>query len=133
LLPLLPTIMGVGLSEGELIRGVRMYGENLRRVAESQVQLLHSYMERSFDVADGDEVAIFEQTARVSHQVRPIADRLVMWLYRRHREHYATRHLLEHAEKVMELTGLAPSRPANPPAISFLDLTGFSQLTDEQG
>jgi adenylate cyclase len=133
LLPLLPTIMGVGLSEAELIRGVRMYGENLRRVAESQVQLLHTYMERSFDVEEGDEVAIFEQAARVSHQVRPIADRLVMWLYRRHREHYATRHLVEHAERVMELTGVSPSRPANPPAISFLDLTGFTQLTEEQG
>ena len=44
LLPLLPTIIGVGLSEAELIRGVRMYGENLRRVAESQVQLLHTHV-----------------------------------------------------------------------------------------
>ncbi|HEV3497741.1 MAG TPA: adenylate/guanylate cyclase domain-containing protein [Actinomycetes bacterium] len=37
------------------------------------------------------------------------------------------------AEAAMERAGLARRRPARPPAIAFLDLTGYTKLTEERG
>ncbi len=133
LLPLLPKILAAGLTEGEVIRGVRMYGENIRRVAECQVQLLHGYMERPLREAGASEAEILERASRMSHQVRPVADRLVAWLYRRHREYYATEHLVAHVEGLLGRDDLPTRTPVDPQAISFLDLSGFTRLTEQEG
>jgi adenylate cyclase len=132
ILPLLPTILEAGMTEGQVLRGVRMYGEHLQRLAEGQVGLLHAYMEplERDEVLAGD---LLRSAAETSRRVRPVAERLVGWLYRRHREHYTTQHLLDHAEQAMEQAGLSPPRVDQHPAIAFLDLTGFTQVTEEQG
>jgi adenylate cyclase len=132
ILPLLPTILEAGMTEGQVLRGVRMYGEHIQRLAEGQVGLLHAYMEPADDatVPAGD---LLRHAAETSRRVRPVAERLVGWLYRRHREHYTTQHLLDHAEHAMEQAGLSPPRVDHPPAIAFLDLTAFTQVTEEQG
>ncbi len=131
--PLLPTILSAGLGEGQVIRGVRVYGENLRRVAEYQVDLAHSYLEEPIRRSGVSESELLEMAARTSSQVRPVADKLVMWLYRRHREHYTVKHFLEHAESMMEQAGLISRDPKKEVAIAFLDMTGYTRLTEEEG
>ena len=37
------------------------------------------------------------------------------------------------AEAALERAGLARRRPVQPPAIAFLDLTGYTKLTEERG
>jgi class 3 adenylate cyclase len=53
-------------------------------------------------------------------------------LYRRHREHVWTEHAINHVEEALERTGLQERVP-QPPAICFVDLTGYTQLTEERG
>ena len=37
------------------------------------------------------------------------------------------------AEAALDRAGLARRRPVRPPAIAFLDLTGYTKLTEERG
>ena len=60
-------------------------------------------------------------------------ERLILWLYHRHFEHYTIEHIVEHVEAAMEDAGFERARTVTPPAIAFLDLTGYTRLTEEQG
>jgi adenylate cyclase len=131
--PLLPQILSAGLSERHVIRGVRVYGENIRRITQFQVDLLHSQFEEQFrrdGMSEGDLLAM---VAKTSNDVRPVAEKLILWLYRRHREHYTTKHLIDHAESLLQQAGLLERDQRTDVAIAFLDLSGFTRLTEERG
>jgi len=59
--------------------------------------------------------------------------RTLVLLYRRHFEHYVLEVTVLRAEAALERAGLARRRPVHPPAIAFLDLTGYTKLTEERG
>ena len=60
-------------------------------------------------------------------------ERAVVLLYRRHFEHYVLDVTVVRAEAALERAGLARRRPDRPPAIAFLDLSGYTKLTEERG
>jgi adenylate cyclase len=130
---MVPSIRTAGLTEAQVIRGVRVYGELIRHLVQFQVDLLHSYLEEPIRGAAASEGELMELAARVSSQVRPIAEKLLLWLYRRHREYYTTKHLLEHAESLLEEAGLVHPDPKKEAAIAFVDLSGYTQLTEQLG
>jgi adenylate cyclase len=59
-------------------------------------------------------------------------DRWLLALYRRQQERAWIADLVEHIEAAVEETGTG-QRVAQPPAICFLDLVGYTRLTEEQG
>src|SRR5947209_7972756 len=69
----------------------------------------------------------------VSPALGDIAERALVWMYRRHEEHAIIEHLLEHLYALMERVGLQQIEPDHPPAICFLDLAGYTRLTEERG
>jgi adenylate cyclase len=60
-------------------------------------------------------------------------ERTLVLLYRRHLEHYVLDVTVLRAEAALERARLARRRPVRPPAIAFLDLTGYTKLTEERG
>ena len=60
-------------------------------------------------------------------------ERTLVLLYRRHFEHYVLEVTVLRAEAALERAGLARRRPDRPSAIAFLDLTGYTKLTEERG
>ena len=60
-------------------------------------------------------------------------ERLVVWLSRRHVEHYVFETSVSATEVELERLGALRSRGSEPPAIAFLDLTGYTALTEERG
>jgi adenylate cyclase len=53
-------------------------------------------------------------------------------IYERHRQHVWAQHSVETAEGVLERAGLT-DRAERVPTICFVDLTGYTRLTEEQG
>jgi hypothetical protein len=54
------------------------------------------------------------------------------WPSRRHFEHYVLEVTVLRAEAALERAGLARRRPVRPPAIAFLDLTGYTKLAPRE-
>jgi adenylate cyclase len=58
---------------------------------------------------------------------------VLVWLHRRHVEQGMIESVLDHVEAAIERTGASRLPPRQVPAIAFLDLSGFTALTEERG
>ncbi len=131
--PIGQMVKGMGMDSSVMARVLRVYGENMRRVAQAEPQFYHAYIEEPMVASGMSETQMRELASQLSTQLLQQAESLILWLYRRHREHFTMEHLVEHAESALEQAGLTPPREAKPPAIAFLDLVGYTRLTEEQG
>jgi adenylate cyclase len=116
-----------------LLRGVRIMGESTHRVAEAQPYLYHKLMEEPLLASGMSDHQMRDVLADVSLALGDTAERALIWMYRRHEEHATIEHLLEHLYALMEEIGIQEAQPDHPPAISFLDLVGYTRLTEERG
>jgi adenylate cyclase len=119
--------------DDELSRFARLYGGSVQRMVSSGLQF--------FDRAVRERVATFdlpdEEKDRLVYQraggFTELVQGLVPWLQRRHREHAVLEYLVTVTEGFMEERGISPRQARQPPAIAFLDLTGYTALAEEQG
>ncbi|HEY6709083.1 MAG TPA: adenylate cyclase regulatory domain-containing protein [Actinomycetota bacterium] len=118
----------LGLDDGVLIRVARVYGENLRRIAQAEPEFYHDHVEQPLLASGMDEQQMRAAATQMSDQLAGVVQRMLVALYTRHQERYTIDHLVEHIEAVV-----AEERPRRPPAMCFLDLAGFTRLTEERG
>jgi class 3 adenylate cyclase len=120
-------------AEEELSRFARLYGGTLHRLVTSGLQF--------FDQAIRERVATFELSNEEKDTIAygkaagftELVSRLVPWLQGRHREHSVLEYLVGVTEVFMDERGITPRQPKQPPAIAFLDLTGYTSLAEERG
>ena len=82
------------------------------------------------------ELAPAERARRVGEaatRVRSIAQRLVEWLHARHVESRIFELSVEGTEEGLAAASVRPAVRARPHAIAFLDLTGYTSLTEARG
>jgi adenylate cyclase len=118
----------LGLDDGVLIRIARVYGENVRRIAQAEPEFYHDHVEAPLLASGLDERQMREAASQMSDHLAEVVQRLLLALYARHQERYTIEHLVEHIEAVV-----TERRPQRPPAMCFLDLTGYTRLTEERG
>ena len=124
---------GAGLDEAAQTRFSRVMGENIRRLAEAQVHFFDRTVLGPMLASGMSERQAWETASQMSPQLTPLFEQLLLWLYRRQQETYLLQDIVEHIEESMDRLGLGRGRMASPPAIAFLDLSGFTRLTEEQG
>jgi adenylate cyclase len=118
----------LGLDDGVLIRVARVYGENLRRIAQAEPEFYHDHVEGPLLASGMDEQQMREAASQMSDQLAGVVQRMLVALYTRHQERYTIDHLVSHIEAVV-----TEERPQRPPAMCFLDLAGYTRLTEERG
>jgi class 3 adenylate cyclase len=74
-----------------------------------------------------------EAAGTVGMRLMTLGERLIVWLRGRHLEHAILEVTVQTTENYLRGLGLAFERPSRPPAIAFLDLTGYTALTEERG
>ena len=120
-------------SDKELLRVARLYGQGLRRIAESVV---HLFLSTSLRRIVEEDLPMAEQEARIGSAARKAitaGEEFALRLHRRHVEHYVVEASVARTEEALERAGLTPRRPPRPEAVAFLDLTGYTALTEEAG
>jgi class 3 adenylate cyclase len=55
------------------------------------------------------------------------------WLAAKHLGREIDQYSVQSTERMLEQSGFVPERPERPPAVAFVDLTGFTALAREQG
>jgi hypothetical protein len=123
----------LGVDHGALIRLARIYGQNLRRITQAEDRLHHDYVEMPLLASGMDERQLGEVVTRSSAELTPLVERMLLALYQRHREHALVGHSVEHVEAALEASGTGQPRLTSPPAMCFLDLAGYTRLTEERG
>jgi adenylate cyclase len=123
-----------GYDEAVTVGIARQLGESLRRLAESQILLFRTRIQEPLTTARPlEQRARADAITAAATPLLPALERTVLLLYRRHLEHYVIESIVLNAETSLEQAGLGQRRPARPPAIAFLDLTGYTSLTEERG
>jgi adenylate cyclase len=118
----------LGLDDGVLIRIARVYGENLRRIAQAEPEFYHDHVEAPLLASGMNERQMREVASQMSDQLAAVVQKLLLAVYARHQERYTIDHLVSHIEAVVA------ERPLrSPPAMCFLDLAGYTRLTEERG
>jgi adenylate cyclase len=79
-----------------------------------------------------DQRQTMEVAYEMSGDFNPLVDRALLAIYRRQQELAWTEHLVEHVETELEAAGVL-GRPGRVPAMCFLDLAGYTRLTEERG
>jgi class 3 adenylate cyclase len=118
--------------DDEIARLARAYGQNIRRLVASDLELassaLFARLRRSLTDEEMRDVA-----GGLGIRVMALGERLMLWLRGRHLEHEILSATVQNTEDYLQELGIAPKRQRRPPAIAFLDLTGYTALTEERG
>jgi adenylate cyclase len=119
--------------DDELSRFARLYGGTIQRLVAAGIQFFDQAVRQrvaTLDLPDAEkDRLVYEKGAGYTELIRS----LTPWLQRRHRERTLLEYLVNVTEGFMEERGIAPSQARKPPAIAFLDLTGYTALAEEQG
>jgi class 3 adenylate cyclase len=117
----------------QVLRVSRVIGEHVRWIAEAEADLYHEVVEQPAIESGGGEREMREAVSAASPMIRSLAEQLLLWLYRRHDEHATLEHLVEHVEAVVDDAGLREHRRETAQAVAFVDLSGYTALTEERG
>jgi len=123
---------GAGADDEATLRLLAVYADSVRRIAKAEADYYEANIERRLRGRGLDERQLIEFGTRFGDRIIVLLERALLMLYWRHREHVWTDHAINHVEEALEGSGLEERVP-RPPAICFVDLTGYTQLTEERG
>jgi adenylate cyclase len=116
------------------IRAARILGDSARRAADAGLALF----EEGDDMRSGEHSVAMrnpqlrdEMNARGGRLMR-LSEELMARIYRRHLEHALMRLWANSAERFLDEMGIRPA-PDAPPGLCFVDLAGFTALTESAG
>ena len=116
------------------LRAIRMFGEGSRRAADGALAVYGEAADRAGDDVHGlpmDDV--FERLLRPWARFAQRSVRLAEWLASHHLSRAIDEYSVSASEEILQDAGYVAARPDVPPAVAFVDLTGFTRLTEEHG
>lgn len=132
MIPLTRLALDGGIDPEVMPRLARTYADAMRRIAEAEGSVFHRYVEMPLLAAGLGQREVTEMANAFGAAVTPMQEAMLINMYRRQQELVWTAHTIEHMETALDEMGLRP-RPDRPPAIVFMDLSGFTRLTEERG
>ena len=130
-------LVGLAITSGVLdlawlARVGRAYAEGLRLAAKVENEAYQARFEKPVLASGLGQREAMERAAELAGRFLPLVDRAVMGIYRRQQELVWTEHQVLNIEAALEEAG-ALARPERVPAMCFLDLAGYTRLTEERG
>jgi len=119
--------------DDELARLARAYGQNIRKVVASDLGIANQTLFARLRSRGLPEDEMREVAGELGLRVVRLGEELMLWLRGRHLEHEIFSATVQNTEEYLQEIGIAPRRPPHAPAIAFLDLTGYTALTEERG
>jgi adenylate cyclase len=132
LVDLVRAFLDAGADAAPTLRLVRVYADSMRRIAQAEAEVYETQIEERLRRSGLDERELIDFGARFGTRLIADLERAILDVYHRHREHIWIEHSINHAELALERAGLF-EKVQKPPAICFVDLTGYTSLTEERG
>jgi adenylate cyclase len=113
-------------------RWLRVCGDSLRRIAETETDWYETEIIRPLLDAGMTEGEMLEAQANLGSRIAPSTEQATLAMYHGQRERAWSKAFVESVESALDGAGLL-TRLKRPPAVSFLDVTGYTRLTEERG
>jgi class 3 adenylate cyclase len=125
-------LLAVGAEEEAGLRLLRTYADALRRLTQAEADLYEFQVEEPLRQAGATEQDLLDTSGMTGAQLPPLFQQTLLAVYRQHRQHVWLDHSIGHLERILEANGLHQRLEA-PPCVCFVDLTGYTRLTEERG
>jgi adenylate cyclase len=132
LVPLIGLQLARGVDPTSIEQWLRVYGDALRRIAETEANVWYTQITLPQLATGLNEAEMQELTAEWGDEFDPLMDRAVLAIYHAHQEHTWIEVLIEVVESALERAGLRAKMKITP-AICFVDISGFTDLTEQRG
>jgi adenylate cyclase len=132
IVPVIRAVVARGMPASVVERLLRVYGDAFRRIAETEADWWRTYVAQPSLASGMTDAEMHEATLGFGEELAPLMEQAMFSMYHAHQEHTWSANLIEEVEDALDRTGLR-SRLITPPAICFLDITGYTRLTEERG
>jgi adenylate cyclase len=132
LLDVMELFGSAGVPEEAVVRLFAVYADAGRRVAKAEAELYEANIEEHLRASGMTDRELIESSTVFGNRVSAALQKALVMVYRRQRAHAWTEHSVKHVEAALEAEGIEGHIP-QPPAICFVDLTGYTRLTEERG
>jgi adenylate cyclase len=122
-----------GVDSEALLRAARLIGEPARVVSDGWARL---FVEKISEPLVAQERPVEERIATIAEateKATSLAPRMLQWLLQRHMRHAIDKVNIEGFEQTMAEQGMALPVPARLPAIAFVDVSGYTSMTEREG
>jgi adenylate cyclase len=130
--PLIKLQLSKGFDPAVVERWLRVYGDTLRRIAETEADWWRTQIVLPSLASGLNAAEVLEVTNEFGEEFSSLTEQALLAIYRANQEHTWNENLIEEVEDALDRAGLR-SKMATTPAICFLDITGYTRLTEERG
>ena len=130
IVPFIELQIAEGFRSAAIERVLRVQGDSTRRIADQEAALWRSEVMEPAIAADRASEGI--SNADLTARIAPVMEEAVVAMYHLQQARAWTANLIEGFEELMAKAGIR-SRLERLPAICFLDITGYTRLTQEWG
>jgi adenylate cyclase len=124
-------VLAAGFPLVAFLQIVRVYVQSLRRIAETEVRLFHLYVHEPMIRDALPELEIAEEMGELAADILPLAAPLTEYLHTRYLRYFMEQDVVGHMET--DLGAPASDLGQVPVTLCFIDLTGFTRYTEEEG
>jgi adenylate cyclase len=122
-----------GVDEQYTLRAARIFGDAARRAAEGWVALFAEAISGPVEASFTTLEDVVERLLKPAAVLSPLSPKLLTWALERHLERSMNDLNIGRIERRLAERGLIPDRPEHPPAVAFVDVSGYTRLTADRG
>jgi len=127
----LSEILRQGFPLVALLQLVRVYAQSMRKIAEAEVRLFHLFVHEPMIREGVPALEMAEQMEGMAGELMPRVSPLMEYIHERYLRFYMEQDVVGHMEADLPLTRSHPDRVRM--CFCFVDLTGFTRYTSEEG
>jgi adenylate cyclase len=123
-------VLSAGFPLVAVLQLIRVYAQSIRKIAEAEVRLFHLYVHEPLIRQGVDSLEMAEEMEGLARDLLPLTSPLMEYIHQRYLRFYIEQDVVGHMEA--ELGGNRQLGRVQM-AFCFVDLTGFTRYTEEEG
>jgi adenylate cyclase len=126
-------VLAAGFPLVAFLQLVRVYAQSMRRIADAEVRLFHLYVHEPLIRDAVPELEMAEEMGELAADVLPLAAPLTEYLHERYLRFFVEQDVVGHMEAGTAMDTAEIELGHVNVALCFIDLTGFTRYTEEEG
>ena len=123
-------VLEAGFPLVALLQLIRVYAQSIRKIAEAEVRLFQLYVHEPLIRQGVDALEMAEEMEDLARELLPLTSPLMEYVHQRYLRFYIEQDVVGHME--VDFGGMRQMGRVTM-AFCFVDLTGFTRFTEEEG
>jgi adenylate cyclase len=126
-------VLAAGLPLVAFLQLVRVYVQSMRRIADAEVRLFHLYVHEPLIRDSVPELEMAAEMGDLAADILPLAAPLTEYLHNRYLRYFVEQDVVGHMESEASADTAEIALGQVKITLCFIDLTGFTRYTEEEG